>query len=879
MQFRFVIIFLLLFASSSSFSQRNCGTYNYNQQKFFKDSLLFYRIQAQEENIQQWILRNKSKKKSSIVTIPVVVHIVYYSNIENISDAQIFSQIEILNKDFRRLNVDTVNTPNSFRSLAADCEIEFCLAQRDPNGNVTNGITRTQTTQTSFTTNDNVKYDASGGKDAWNTNKYLNIWVCDVSGGILGYAQYPGGNPNEDGVVVDYQYFGNIGTALSPYDLGRTTTHEVGHWLNLKHIWGDSNCGDDQCGDTPEHEGPNYGCPSYPHISSCSANGLFGDMFQNFMDYTDDDCMNLFTNDQKLRMIATINTSRQGLLTSNGCNNDYGCTDSLAINYNNLAIYDDSSCCYISGCTDTSFFNFDSTACFDDGSCANAVLGCNVVGSVNYDSLANTTIAYGGPKNNNIGSGAYTDLNRHLYFDAYKPFKLKSAVVYSQSSNTITFELRNNNSIVVEDTTITVSPGAQRLYFDFDVPIGIDYQLGVASDSSNLYRNSSGTSYPYDIGSAMIITRSNASSSPTGYYYFYYDIEIEASCVISGCTDTTAANFNPSANVTDSSCCYVKGCTNIFAANYDSLACFEDSSCCYTKTVNIDTIACDNFTYNGGVYHNSGLYSFVYNSSCGFDSTVNINLIVENSDTSFFYKSSCDTFLWNGVSYTSSGIFSWQGITKSGCDSTSFLNLQINNSYSNISTVDTCDEYKWYGNLFTSSGVYSENFTNTLGCDSTIYLSLNLTTSPSLSISQSGSILIASPLGGDIPYNYLWSNGDTTSTINPMANGTYWLVVKDLNGCFSDTVFANVDFVPSSISNVYQQFKIYPNPAEDLIYIISEKDEIGSIEITNSLGQIVISRKFKKMNSKVDISNLENGTYFFNVFGQQTYFNKVILKK
>ena len=128
-------------------------------------------------------------------------------------------------------------------SVASDCEIEFCLAQKDPNGNSTTGITRTQTSETSFSTNDDVKYTNSGGKDAWNTLEYLNIWVCDLSGGLLGYAQFPGGNVNEDGVVCDYAYFGNIGTATPPYDKGRTATHEVGHWLNLRHIWGDSNCG------------------------------------------------------------------------------------------------------------------------------------------------------------------------------------------------------------------------------------------------------------------------------------------------------------------------------------------------------------------------------------------------------------------------------------------------------------------------------------------------------------------------------------------------------------------------------------------------------------------------------------------------------------
>ena len=200
---RQILIFFFLLISFSLFSQRNCGTMQYHQQMLDEDPSLFQKMQDQEIQIQQWILNNTGNENTSVITIPVVVHVVYYNNTENISDNQIFSQIDILNEDFRRLNADTTNTPTGFLPVAADCEIEFCLAQKDPNGNTTTGITRTQTSQTSFSTNDDVKYTASGGHDAWNTSEYMNIWVCDISGGILGYAQFPGGNPNEDGIVVD----------------------------------------------------------------------------------------------------------------------------------------------------------------------------------------------------------------------------------------------------------------------------------------------------------------------------------------------------------------------------------------------------------------------------------------------------------------------------------------------------------------------------------------------------------------------------------------------------------------------------------------------------------------------------------------------------
>ena len=334
---------------------------------------------------------------------------------------------------------------------------------------------------------------------------------------------------------LDYAYFGNIGTASSPYDQGRTTTHEVGHWLNLRHIWGDSNCGNDFCSDTPEHSGSNYGCPSFPSTSNCSGNGISGDMFMNYMDYTNDACMNLFTNDQKSRMLATLNTSRMSLLTSDGCyNSDYGCTDQNAYNYSALAIFNDGSCCYNAGCTDILSINYDSTACFDNNSCVAPILGCTNPSAANFDSIANTIIAFGGALDNTIGGGSYFNNDQHLNFDASKSCIIKSAIIYSESANTITFELRDNSGSVIDDTTLNVVLGQQRIILNFDVPIGNDMQLGVAAgalQSDGLYRNNSGPSYPYNIASAISITSSSASSAPLGYYYFFYDIEVTIPCV------------------------------------------------------------------------------------------------------------------------------------------------------------------------------------------------------------------------------------------------------------------------------------------------------------------------------------------------------------
>jgi hypothetical protein len=250
------------------------------------------------------------------VTIPIVVHVVYRSEDQNISDAQIKSQIVALNKDYGAKNPDKSKTPAVWAGLVTDTGIQFLLATKGPDGKPTNGITRTQTDAASFSTNDAVKSTATGGADAWPRDQYLNLWVCTLSNGLLGYAQFPGGPAETDGVVILNTAFGTVGTATAPFNLGRTATHEIGHWLNLRHIWGDTeDCsGSDFVDDTPNAKLPNYGKPAFPHIS-CT-NGPNGDMFVNYMDYVDDAAMLMFTAGQVVRMHATLAGPRKSLVAS-----------------------------------------------------------------------------------------------------------------------------------------------------------------------------------------------------------------------------------------------------------------------------------------------------------------------------------------------------------------------------------------------------------------------------------------------------------------------------------------------------------------------------------------------------------------------------------
>ena len=315
---------------------RSCGTAEGYFKRLESDQVFRKNINEIEELTKHYLThlreRGDAGARGEIVTIPVVVHVVYNTATENISDAQIQSQIDVLNRDFRALNSDIGSVPGAFTSFTADCRFQFALAKRDPDCLPTSGITRTSTAITSFSPNfsstsatvrNPMKFNSSGGKNAWNPQEYLNIWVCDLGSGLLGYAAFPADlttRPTEDGVVVDYQSFGTTGTASAPFNLGRTTTHEVGHWLNLRHIWGDDQFEPNVCSlsdfvdDTPNQGEENYSCLDFPHVS-CD-NGPNGDMFMNYMDYVDDDCMYMFTKGQSQRMDATLFGVRSSLIGS-----------------------------------------------------------------------------------------------------------------------------------------------------------------------------------------------------------------------------------------------------------------------------------------------------------------------------------------------------------------------------------------------------------------------------------------------------------------------------------------------------------------------------------------------------------------------------------
>jgi PKD repeat protein len=319
----YILLLLLFFFSLQILvaQEKNepCASEKAFQLAAAKDPVLLLKRQRAEAATARFIQSKKFARLAAepLRIVPVVFHIIHEGGSENISKAQIEDQIRILNLDYRRRNADTSNTPPPFKPLGADCNIEFRLAQKDPNGKCTDGINRIfshLTNNVPYGMDTVVKY-----LSVWDNSRYLNIWVVknfipiSQTSYLLGYAQFPDGGPNAlDGVMIKSDFIGSIGTALNNSSGGRVATHEIGHWLNLHHIWGDAVCGDDLVADTPPQTTNNLGCPAFPHVT---CGGPQGDLFSNYMDYSNGKCQNIFTKGQKLRMDATFAGPRASIVS------------------------------------------------------------------------------------------------------------------------------------------------------------------------------------------------------------------------------------------------------------------------------------------------------------------------------------------------------------------------------------------------------------------------------------------------------------------------------------------------------------------------------------------------------------------------------------
>ncbi|MBS1565702.1 MAG: hypothetical protein JST39_15045, partial [Bacteroidetes bacterium] len=316
---------LLLTAFFSANAQERCGSMELLQQKFRQHPALKDRFLTREKVLKQLTAERiqtgdlHTLKPQALLTVPVIFHIVM-ANPASVTDAQIQAQMDTLNKDYSGTNGDTVRIPAAFKPLFGVANIQFALAKQTPNGEPSSGIERYTTSHGEFSVfTTDAKHASSGGADAWNTTNYLNIWICQLSGGYLGLGTFPDDNDSANqGLLIDYRAL--PGGSFPNYNGGKTISHEVGHFFNLYHIWGDDNgacSGTDYVGDTPNQSNYTSGCPSGVVTDACTTTAP-GVMYQNYMDYSYDPCLVMFTMEQAARMQSAVNTYRPGLFTSPG---------------------------------------------------------------------------------------------------------------------------------------------------------------------------------------------------------------------------------------------------------------------------------------------------------------------------------------------------------------------------------------------------------------------------------------------------------------------------------------------------------------------------------------------------------------------------------
>ena len=843
--------------SATSVGQNRCNTSQVMEAIRSQDPIAYDMQKAQkEQELQNWITNNYAayNAQRAVITIPVVVQI--WENTSTVSDNNVYEQIAILNEDFRRLNSDASNTPSVFSSIVADCEIEFCLASFDPQGNLTSGIVRKTVGGSPA---------GQGGNDLWDSNKYLNIFVYGIGGGTLGYTYLASQAPN-NAVHIGSNYFGSSGQS-APFNLGRTATHEVGHWLNLEHIWGDSNCGNDFCNDTPTQQSENYNCPSHPS-ASC---GNSGDMFMNYMDYVNDNCMNSFSADQKARMIAAINTYRSGLLTSSSaaCGTaaltaDFSANQTTvsvgtSINFTDLSSGGATTWAWtFNGAATTSSNNqnpanivYNTVGCFevqlavtDGGSGSDnetktcyinvtaAISGCD---SLNYPLSGTMGLLGSGGWGYVSGDNDYGDLSKSNFYDNYSPYTQIDGVMmnfgkaYSASgSSSINIAVWDNSGAagtpgsIIASQSVAVNSITEGIYttFMFSSPVTItgDFYLGIelsgsAGDTVAIQHNADGETNPgiaweeWSDGSWH-----NYSETPASW-----GINIEHAVHPIVCSSGGGNSLSTATSSANETCGNENGFASVTASGGSGSYTYSWSNGGNNSSIN---------NVPGGTY--------TVTVSDGLDTQI-VTIVVGANNTAMAAAGS-------STDETCGQLDGSASVTTSGATGT------VNYIWSNGSAGASISNI--------SAGTYSVTLTDGTGCS--IVESIQVSSSGGFTatvastdvgcVGDATGTATINPAGASGTVTYVWNNGALGASLTGLAAGTYSYTATDAGGC------------------VYSESIIISEPSSALVVTSTSTDATcadndGTATVIASGGVGSYSYLWNNGTSSFTLSNAASGNY------------------